>query len=84
VKLCKLGGAIFVHLVYTDGGGKDFSLFLRHDDANQKGAAKRVFTAESTEGHVAGFHDGAIEALVVTDEPGHAALDIARAAARVI
>jgi hypothetical protein len=84
VKLCKLRGAIFVHFVYTDGGGKEFSLFLRHDDANQNSAGKRVFTAESTEGHVAGFHDGAIEALVVTDQPGDAALVIARTAARVI
>jgi hypothetical protein len=83
-KLCKLDSGIFLHIVYTDGSGKEFSLFLRNDEANRAGTAKRVFTAEPGEGHVAGFQDGAIEALVVTDQPGDAALRLARAAAQVI
>jgi hypothetical protein len=83
-KLCKLNGGIFLHLVYADGEGKEFSLYLRHDEVEQTGVSRRVFTTESAEGHIAGFHDGSLEALVVTDQPGDAALHIARAAARVI
>jgi hypothetical protein len=82
-KLCRLSGVIFLHLVYLDGN-QEFSLYLRHEDTNPAGGPKRLFTTEGGQEHIAGFRDGALEALVVTDQPGKAALRIARAAAQVI
>jgi len=84
-KLCRLGGRVFLHLVYSNGAG-EFSFYLR-DSAPSGMSQERSramaagvnldFGAE----HVAQVESKRFTALVVTDESHGAAHDIARFAA---
>jgi hypothetical protein len=71
-KLCRLGGRVFLHLVYSDGA-HEYSFYLR-DSAAQDLAAVRDLDAE----HVAPVLSRRYTALVVTDESRSAAIEIAR------
>jgi hypothetical protein len=88
-RLCRLDGFVFLHLVYIDSG-HEFSVFLREEDGGKVSGSrhgsvdgKPIYTSDLGAQHVAGFADGALKALVVTDQPD-AALRIAQAAAKVI
>jgi anti-sigma factor RsiW len=79
-KLCLLDGRVFLHLVYKNDAG-DFSLFLRRSDqASPFGIQTNTFAAE----HVAGFQHGTLRALIVTDQPGDAALRLAKLAETIL
>jgi len=81
-KLCRLDGAIYLHLVYSDAAGsRNLSIFL--DGQDQSHLAK-VNAASLGAEHVAGFEDGHVRAVIVTDQSGDAALQFARLAASVI
>jgi anti-sigma factor RsiW len=83
-KLCWLDGRIFLHLAFSAEGRK-FSLYLRPSDA---GGLPRGLQAIEKPGsldsmnsgseHVAAFHTSRLVAIVVTDEPGDAALQFAQ------
>ncbi len=77
-KLCFLDGKIFLHLVYANDAGK-LSVFLRPADRIEAVHAER-HGAE----HVAGFQDGNLSAVFVTEQSGDAAVRFARSAAAVI
>jgi anti-sigma factor RsiW len=79
-RLCLINGRIFLHLVYAGANG-DFSLFLRHADGAADGAIQsRRFDAEQ----VAGFQHNALSAVVVTEQPGDIAVQLARSAAMIL
>jgi anti-sigma factor RsiW len=81
-RLCRLDGVIYLHLVYSDStGARNFSMFL--NGQNQDHIAKLYASSLGAE-HVAGFEDGHVRAMVVTDQSGDAALQFARFAASVI
>jgi hypothetical protein len=71
-KLCRLGGRIFLHLVYTDGA-HEYSFYLR-DSAAEDLAPTVDVDAE----HVAPVPNRRYTALVVSDESRATALEIAR------
>jgi anti-sigma factor RsiW len=77
-KLCFLGGKVFLHLVYANGG-ENISVFLRPADHIE---AVHAETHEAE--HVAGFEDRKLSAVIVTEQSGDAALRLARSAAAVI
>jgi anti-sigma factor RsiW len=79
-KLCFLNGRVFLHLVYKDESG-NFSLFLRRsDDSAPAGIRTNTFAAE----HVAGFKQGALSALIVTEQPADSALYLAKYAQTIL
>ena len=71
-KLCRLGGRVFLHLVYSDGA-HEYSFYLR-DSAAQDLAAARDVDAE----HVAPVLSRRYTALVVSDESRATAMELAR------
>lgn len=83
-KLCWLDGRIFLHLAFSDGNRR-FSLYLRPRDA---GAPPRGVQTLDKPGpldsmragseHVAAFQTSNLAAIVVTDQPGDAALQFAQ------
>lgn len=79
-RLCRLGKSRFLHLVYSDGV-REFSLFLGPRDA---ALSTKIACADRGSDHVAAFRNARVEALIVTDEPGDAALQLARSAASVL
>jgi hypothetical protein len=70
-KLCRLGGRVFLHLVYSDGL-HEFSFFLR-----DRAAGAALPATDLGAEHVAPVASARFTALVVTDESRAAALDIA-------
>jgi hypothetical protein len=79
-KLCRLGRSRFLHLVFSDGA-REVSLFLGSPDSPRPG---RIDCADHGNDHVAAFGDSTVRALIVTDQPGDAALRLARSAASVL
>jgi anti-sigma factor RsiW len=77
-KLCRLGGRVFVHLVYTDGT-REFSVFLRKLDGEPVLGPARV-----TREHVAFFQTRNLTAMVVGDPSDEGVLRFARHAATVL
>jgi hypothetical protein len=79
-KLCRLGGRVFLHLVYSDGA-HEFSFYLRDSVPSETllgtpramAGLKLDLNAE----HVAQVESSRFTALVVTDESRDAARDIA-------
>lgn len=89
-KLCFLDGRVFLHLVYSSGSG-EFSVYLRqrgneslpgriHETEN--GRSLRELNPGSA--HVASFQTDNLTVVVVTDQPGQAALQMARFAASAL
>jgi Putative zinc-finger len=75
-KLCWLDGGIFLHLAFSDGASR-FSLYLRpRDSGDFPPAAPDSMNAGSE--HVAAFQTSKLAAIVVTDQPGDAALRFAQ------
>jgi hypothetical protein len=75
-KLCRLDGRVFLHLVYSNGA-REFSFFMRQQDHP---AARGIYTAGADHEHVALVESGNLTALVVTEQAGDAALNLARSA----
>ncbi len=89
-KLCRLNGRVFLHLVYTDGA-HEFSVFLRERDAGVLPGEPRdsvngrsLHAADVGDEHLGCFDTDRLRAMVVTDQPGEAALSIARLAAATL
>jgi anti-sigma factor RsiW len=81
-KLCRLDGIVYLHLVYADAAGnRKFSVFLNGQDQRR---IEKVYASRVGAEHVAGFEDGHVKAMVVTDQSGDAALKFAQFAASVI
>jgi hypothetical protein len=84
-KLCRLGGRVFLHLVYSNGV-REFSLYLRDSAPSETfpgsaRAAGGVYFDLGSE-HIAQVPSARFTALVVTDESQDAARDIARFTAK--
>ena len=79
-KLCRLGKSRFLHLVFSDGV-QEFSIFLAPGQAVK---SAKIVCADLGPDHVAAFRDAQVQAFVVTDQPGDAALRLARSAASVM
>lgn len=73
-KLCRIGGRVFLHLVYSDGA-REFSLFVRDRPAS---SSLRLATLDSGSEHVAPVESSRYTALIVSDESPEAAQRIAR------
>jgi hypothetical protein len=84
-KLCRLGGRVFLHLVYSNGV-REFSFYLRDSAPTETfpGTARAMgaFNLNLGAEHVAQVPSLRFTALVVTDESQDAARDIARFAAK--
>jgi anti-sigma factor RsiW len=80
-KLCRLNGSVYLHLVYSDGA-KEFSIFLRHRE--QEPIAEPASAADRHSQHLAAFRTAALTAVVVTEQPGDAALRLAKVAAHAL
>jgi anti-sigma factor RsiW len=81
-RLCKLHGTLYLHLVYADTtGDQNVSVFL---DGQEPGRAEKIYAASVGAENVAGFQNGHIRAVIVTDQSGDAAVRFARFAASVI
>jgi len=80
-KLCRLGGRVFLHLVYSNGV-REFSFYLRDSAPSESflGTARAIGALNLDLGaeHVAQVPSLRFTALVVTDESQDAARDIAR------
>jgi len=75
-KLCRLGGRVFLHLVYSDGS-HEFSFYLR-----DRAPGSRAVANDAEREYVVMVESSRYMALVVTDESRDAARDIARFASR--
>lgn len=89
-KLCRLGGQVYLHMVYSDGA-REMSLFLRQKDSSRLFGAKQdtvngrdLYEADLGRQHVAYFETGQLASLAVADESPEAALSLARSAAAVL
>jgi hypothetical protein len=85
-KLCRLGGRVFLHLVYSNGV-REFSLYLRDSLPSEEflGTPRRAMAGLNLDlgaEHVAQVPSARFTALVVTDESQDAARDIARFTAK--
>ncbi len=80
-KRCRLGGRIYLHLVYSSGPAR-LSMFigLRPQPATDR----RIQTADSGKEHIAGFAAESFDLLVVTRQPGGEAGKVARHAATLL
>jgi hypothetical protein len=81
LKLCRLNGSIYLHLVYSDGP-QQFSLFLKHGD--REPAAEPIDAGRHGAEHLAAFRTSALTAVVVSGQSGAAALRLAQIAARAL
>jgi hypothetical protein len=84
-KLCRLGGRVFLHLVYSNGA-REFSLYLRDRAPSEAfpGISRAIAAGLNFDlgaEHVAQVPSARFTALVVTDESQNATRDIARFAA---
>ncbi|HZQ50880.1 MAG TPA: zf-HC2 domain-containing protein [Bryobacteraceae bacterium] len=75
-KLCRLGGEVFLHLVYAQGGA-EFSVYLR-SSGTQSLSLQQVQTGGE---HIAYVRTDRYTAMFVTDRSSAAALSLARSAA---
>jgi anti-sigma factor RsiW len=89
-KLCRLDGRIFLHLVYTDGT-HEFSVFLRQRDSDAMPGkpldtvnGRQLYRADFGDEHLGCFETDRLSAMVVTNQPGQAALTLARRAAAAL
>jgi anti-sigma factor RsiW len=89
-KLCRLDGRVFLHLVFTDGT-REFSVFLGPNDHQRIQAPVRenvngkwLYSADLGAEHLASFQTDRLTAVVVTDQPGDAAVKFGRFAAGVL
>jgi hypothetical protein len=85
-KLCRLGGRVFLHLVYSNGV-REFSLYLRDSLPSEDflGTPRRAMAGLNLDlgsEHLAQVPSVRFTALVVTDESQDAARDIARFTAK--
>jgi hypothetical protein len=84
-KLCRLGGRVFLHLVYSNGA-HEFSFYLRDSAPSETfpGTVRAISALNFDQGtqHVAQVPSLRFTALVVTDESQDAARDMARFAAK--
>lgn len=85
-KLCRLGGRVFLHLVYSNGA-REFSLYLRDSLPSEAflGTPRRGMSGLNLDlgaEHVAQVPSMRFTAMVVTDESQDAARDIARFTAK--
>jgi hypothetical protein len=84
-KLCRLGGRVFLHLVYSNGA-REFSFYLRDSAPSGPfpGSARAMgaLNFELGSEHVAQVRSLRFTALVVTDESQEAARDIALSVAK--
>jgi hypothetical protein len=82
-KLCRLGGRVFLHLVYSNGA-REFSFYLRDSSPSETfpGTARTIGNLNLGREHVAQVPSARFTALVVTDESQDAARDIARFTAK--
>ena len=85
-KLCRLGGRVFLHLVYSNGA-HEFSFYLRDSAPSESfpGTGRAMATGLNFDldaEHVAQVPNARFTALVVTDESQDAARDIARFTAK--
>jgi anti-sigma factor RsiW len=78
-RLCFLDGRIFLHLVYAGADG-NFSLFLRRAEASGDSGAIDAHRFDTEQ--VAGFQHNALRAVLVTEQPGDTAVQLARSAAK--
>jgi hypothetical protein len=80
-KLCRLGGRVFLHLVYSNGA-REFSFYLRDSAPSETfpGTVRAIGALSLQLGseHVAQVPSVRFTALVVTDESQDAAREIAR------
>jgi hypothetical protein len=81
-KLCRLGGRVFLHLVYSNGA-REFSFYLRDSAPSETfpGTRRAIGAGLNLDlgaEHVAQVPSARFTALVVTDESQDAARDIAR------
>ncbi len=74
-KLCRLGGRVFLHVVYSDGA-REYSFYLRDSAAEDLAP-----TVDLDSEHVVPVPNRRYTALVVTDESRATALEIARVTA---
>jgi hypothetical protein len=81
LKLCRLNGSVYLHLVYSDGA-QEFSLFLKHDDGES--AAEAADAGHHGAEHLAAFRTSGLTAVVVSDQSGDKALRLAEIAARAL
>jgi anti-sigma factor RsiW len=89
-KICRLGGQLYLHLVYTDGT-TEFSLFLRPRDGERltgriSGASNGRLLRASDSGneHLAAFATSHLIAIIAVDKPAGESVDCARAASSSI
>jgi hypothetical protein len=79
-KLCRLGGRVFLHLVYSDGA-HEFSFYLRDSVPSETSLgtprAMAGLKLDLNGEHVAQVESPRFTALVVTDESRDAARDVA-------
>jgi anti-sigma factor RsiW len=75
-KLCRLDGRAFLHLVYSNGAG-EFSFFVRPRDHR---TSSDIYTQGIDREYVALVESGNLTAMVVTEQAGDAALNLARSA----
>ena len=85
-KLCRLGGRVFLHLVYSNGA-HDFSFYLRDSPPSETfpGTGRAIGAGINVNlgaEHVAQVPSVRFTALVVTDESQGAAREIARLTAK--
>jgi hypothetical protein len=89
-KLCRLDGRVFLHLVFTDGT-REFSVFLGPNyngriqgPVRESVNGKWLYSADLGAEHLASFQTDRLTAVVVTDQPGDAAVKFGRFAAGVL
>jgi hypothetical protein len=82
-KLCRLGGRVFLHLVYSDGA-HEFSFYLRDSVPSETflGTPRAMAGLDLNAEHVAQVESPRFTALVVTNESRDAARDIAHFTSR--
>jgi anti-sigma factor RsiW len=79
-RLCRLNGARFLHLVYSDGV-REFSMFVGPQNASLTG---KIECSDLGADHVAAFRGTHMNALIVTDQAGDTALRLARSVTGVL
>lgn len=89
-RACRLEGAVFVHLVYSNGAN-EFSLFLSSRDAKplagdirDRANGRAIYAASHGQEHLSYFRNGDLTAVVVTNQSEAATLSIARSASSVL
>jgi anti-sigma factor RsiW len=79
-KLCLLDGRAFLHLVYSNGSA-EFSFFVRMQD---RPGSHQIYSEGVDQEHVALVESGNCTGIVVTEQNGDAALNLARSASSTL